>query len=202
MPPPGLRERKKLETHRTIALAALRLVDEHGLDRVTVDDIAAAAGVSTRTFFNYFASKEDAVLIAYADHAERAARTIDRFAAQPAGLGTFAALVATMREEMAEIEQNEAEWLARLRIVQDDPALMSRATALSSPSREPMVQAIARRSGTDPEQDLYPSLVLAVLGGVLNTALGRWSALDGARPLHALFDEAVAIAAAGLPDPS
>lgn len=72
---------------------------------------------------------------------------------------------------------------------------------LSSGSREPMVAAIARRSGTDAEKDLFPSLLLAVAGGVLNTSLSRWAAQNGARSLLEIFDEAAAVAAAGLPDP-
>lgn len=58
----GLRERKRLATRRAIELAALELVGQHGLSGVTVDEISRVADVSPRTFFNYFTSKEEAVL--------------------------------------------------------------------------------------------------------------------------------------------
>lgn len=58
----GLRERKRQATRRTIQLATLRLLAEHGPDGLTVDEISRVAEVSPRTFFNYFASKEEAIL--------------------------------------------------------------------------------------------------------------------------------------------
>ena len=58
----GLRERKRLATRRAIQVAVLGLVRDHGLDGLTVDDISRVADVSPRTFFNYFASKEEALV--------------------------------------------------------------------------------------------------------------------------------------------
>src|SRR5699024_9386238 len=58
----GLRERKKLETRRLIRRVALDLSRERGLEHLTVEAIAERAGISPRTFFNYFTHKEDALV--------------------------------------------------------------------------------------------------------------------------------------------
>src|SRR5262245_3983248 len=67
----GLRERKKVATRRALGIAAMRLAVERGLDNVLVEDIADAAGVSARTFNNYFASKNEAICAVGFDRAMR-----------------------------------------------------------------------------------------------------------------------------------
>ena len=62
----GMRERKKLATREALSAAALRLALEHGPQNVRVDDIAEAAGVSPRTYNNYFSSREQAIIVALA----------------------------------------------------------------------------------------------------------------------------------------
>lgn len=61
--PPGLRERKKLQTRKALARAAIRLFAEQGYATTTIDDIAAAANVSRRTFFRYFRSKDEVFIV-------------------------------------------------------------------------------------------------------------------------------------------
>ena len=92
-PPPrgtarlGLRERKKLATREAISGAAFHLAVQRGLENVTVEDIAAAANVSTRTFNNYFSSKLEAISSRGADRAVRiGAAVCERPATSPCEL--------------------------------------------------------------------------------------------------------------------
>ena len=78
---PGLRERKKADTRRALSDAAMELAFEHGLDNVTREDIANRAGVSLRTFTNYFAGKHEAVAYRQVD---RIRRGIVLFRSRPA----------------------------------------------------------------------------------------------------------------------
>ncbi|MGA6168539.1 TetR/AcrR family transcriptional regulator [Amycolatopsis magusensis] len=199
--PMGLRERKKYATHRTLAATAVRLAAAHGLDQVTVEDIATEAGVSPRTFFNYFASKEDAVLIAYHDHEERTRQATDRFLAAPATTPALEALIQAIRPDIENIEADREEWLARMSVIEANPALVSRVIASQAGTQQTMVAAIAERTGLDPEKDLYPGLLFGVVGHAMQAAVRRWHAFGGEEPLTELIDQAWAALAAGLPDP-
>src|SRR6202035_1020 len=90
---PGLRERKKQQTREALSWAALRLAVDRGFDGVLVEDIAAEAGVSPRTFNNYFASKAEAIS---ARHLDRARMTADLLAARPADEPLWPALTAAV----------------------------------------------------------------------------------------------------------
>src|SRR3954452_2536083 len=96
----GLRERKKLATRLALHRAALELVAERGLEHVSVDDIAARADVSPRTFFNYFSSKDDAVLGLDPDAMQR---QVTELRARPAEEPPVEALRAVARAQAAEM---------------------------------------------------------------------------------------------------
>src|SRR5215831_13204039 len=90
-PRPGLRERKKQATRKALREAALRLALERGPDNVRVDDIAEAAGVSPRTYNNYFSSREQAIIAAVT--ADRASQVAADVTARPADVGLGDAVV-------------------------------------------------------------------------------------------------------------
>lgn len=197
---PGLRERKRRRTHRLLATTALRLVAEYGLDRVTVEHISEAAGVSARTFFNYFAVKEDALLVAYPDDERRIATLADRIEAAPAGLSPAAAVVHAWREDLARFDTDRDEWLTRLSVVAETPALTARMTRMFADEKVLTVGALARRTGLSAD-DPYVALVFHVVGGAVEASMDHWYRLGGTTPLVDLLDAAVSAVEGGLPLP-
>src|ERR671937_274110 len=97
-PPPNLRARKKAHTRRAIQEAALRLFLDKGYEATTVQEIAAAAGVSHMTFFRYFPTKEDVVL---AD--EYDSLIVELMAARPAGEPALETIRHTLKEGLARV---------------------------------------------------------------------------------------------------
>jgi len=194
----GRRDRKKLATRKALAGAALSLVAERGFDHVTIEDIVEAVDVSSRTFFNYFASKEDAIVGADPDQGDRLR---DALAARPldeAPLETLRAVLWELTE--ARLEERE-EWLLRLRVIRETPALLVRQLASFAAFERVLANAVAVRTGTDAERDIYPAIAAAAAVAAMRVALRVWQSNGQARPLRDLFDEALGELAHGLVAP-
>lgn len=116
----GLRERKKSATRQALHEAAVRLAIEHGLDRVTVEAIADAAEVSRRTFSNYFASKEEALL--YGDQA-RMCLLLESVRHRPEDEPPWLVLTAAAVEVFHLLGSRDPQWVAQVRLVRRHPAL-------------------------------------------------------------------------------
>jgi AcrR family transcriptional regulator len=194
----GLRERKKAATRLALHEAALRLVADQGLDNVSVDDIADRADVSPRTFFNYFASKDDAVM--GLDPA-MPRLTADSFRARPAEESPVDALRAVQRETAAEMARDPELWPLRMKVVDAHPVLVGRLTAAFGESERVLAEAIAARTGTAVDVDVYPTLLAAAQSSVMRTSLHRWLVSGFTASLPQLVDEAWDVLVAGLPAP-
>src|SRR5918994_2170004 len=126
MPPTatlGRRERKKLETHRSLSTAARELALAKGLDRLTVEEIADAADVSVRTFFNYFSCKEEALVgidPGVLEELEEALRE------RPEGERPLEALRAVLVSGVGGVEGAVHRWSLRTELVGRHPALLPR----------------------------------------------------------------------------
>lgn len=150
---PGLRERKKLRTQRTISDAAITLFLERGFDKVAVADVAAAAEVSTMTVFNHFPTKEDLVLHRFEDHVDEIVATVAH--REPGE----SALAAVRRQFLAGLDRHDVvtgldddeHVLAFRRMVLAAPSLRLRVLDQATRTVDALASALAEQTGTAPD---------------------------------------------------
>src|SRR3954468_13613233 len=194
--PLGLRERKKRATRQALHGAALRLVAERGFDDVTIEDIAAAADVSPRTFFNYFGSKEDVIVNPEPDRVERLrALLASHTSADEQPLDVIESVLPASLDELTDRRE---EWLLRLRLVREIPALTPRHLAAYDAMERALIDDVVRRTGQDATTDIIPLLVAGAAMTALRAAIASWGAGDGLTSLPDLVREAFAALRAGL----
>ena len=193
--PPGLRERKKQATRAALAQAAWRLTIERGYAHTRIEDIAEAAGVSARTFSNYFSGKDEALLSVGAD---RGARMVAALRAWPSDADLWEALAYAMSEQFAGEGDVPRLYAARIAF---PPELAAAQRMLHASIEAALAAAIADRTGTDVHKDLYPRLVAAVAVSATQTAFDHWRAGRGGASFPATLREVFRQVADGLMHP-
>ena len=197
---PGLRERKKQQTREALSWAALRLAVERGLGNVLVEDIAAEAGVSPRTYNNYFSSKAEAIAWRHLDRAHRMAGLLRaRPPSEPLWESITCAVVAQAGGERA---SPEPEWIAGVRLMLSEPELQGEFLKADAGAERACAVVIAERTGGDADRDLYPRLVAAAIGAAIRVSNEQWLRAEPPVPLAPLLRDALAQIAAGLPTPA
>ncbi|MFE9423514.1 TetR family transcriptional regulator [Kitasatospora sp. NPDC006697] len=181
---PGLRERKKQRTRDALVDAAHRLFLSHGYAQTTVDEIAAAVDVSQRTFFRYFANKEEAALAVLADSEDYfIERLAERPPEEPPLRAMRAAVCASWRDLSAAHHQGGRGVTAALELVQlieGTPTLLAAQLRRSAEGEQRVARILAEREGLDPATDLRPRLLAAVFGAAVRSAHLSWSVGPGA----------------------
>jgi AcrR family transcriptional regulator len=192
----ALRERKKAETRVAISRAAMRLAVANGPDGTTVDEIAAAAGVSPRTVFNYFATKEEAILGFDPDRSVELGRLVAQRPQWEAPLTALRAAFADIATGSAEVAET-----ARIRssLVRNHPQLYASHVASYLALERALIDAIEARTGLDHETSLYPRLAVVTAIAAFRVALDQAGPGDGA--LLAAIDEAFSVLTSGLRAP-
>src|SRR4051812_30094459 len=194
--PAGLRERKKQQTREAIVRAALALFAERGFEATTIADIAAAADIAPRTFFGYFASKEDVV---FHDFDEVFAAFSGRVLERPPGEPAFDAMRDWLTELIASRRHLDEDALCRRRLVRATPALQAHDRSNLARFRALLSDAVAVDLGV-PAGSLRPHLVSAAAVAAIES-LGRFEDDDrAAEPELALavLDEALVFLAGGM----
>ena len=186
------RARKKAATKHAIQEHALRLFIEKGYDTTTVEEIAAAAGVSHMTFFRYFPRKEEVV-----EYDEYDPLLEELVAARPVEEPPLTALHRALRAGLEQIlATNREELLIRTRLILRNPALRSRNLLAQEATRDLLARALARRAGL-PEPDLAATVQASAALGAIGPAAMAWAESDDA-DFVALIDEAFEALASGV----
>jgi AcrR family transcriptional regulator len=203
---PSLRERKKLATKVAIRRAALALIAERGFSHVTVEDIAAAADVAPRTFFNYFPSKEAVLFGADPGRVEQLRSRLVHAQPGSSALDVLRTVlvdqVRSIVAQFAELGDDPLRWVTQMRAAHGDPQLRAAQAAHMAQTEASVAAALAERLGTDPERDPYPLVLASAAMGVLRATLSFWASSGGVIALEELTDVAFQALADGFPEDS
>src|ERR1700730_814940 len=142
---PGLRQRKRQQTRDRLTGVAMALFRDRGVEATTLDDIASAADISRRSFFHYFASKEDVV---FAWQEESTAALIPAVAARRAHHSIIPAGENAIAARVKQLEPGEAVAIARLK--RDNPALQARDQVKHEKLERARAETICTRAGRKP----------------------------------------------------
>ncbi|MFE4366664.1 TetR/AcrR family transcriptional regulator [Streptomyces sp. NPDC056835] len=187
----GLRERKKLLTRRALMEAATGLYERKGFHATSLEDIAAVVNVSPRTLTRYFGSKEG-VILGYED--DDNAALLRELAARPAAESPLEALrAATLAVIDGSSGEDGERYLRVQRLIMANPPLLAKSLERTTEQCHVLAGVLAGRMGVDPDTDMYPRLVVGVVGAAVQTAKERWLRVPGepAERLTDLFREAL-----------
>jgi AcrR family transcriptional regulator len=188
--PTSLRERNKARTRAELEDAAIGLFARHGFDGVTVDDIAAASGVSRRTFFRYFDSKEDVLL------AEQGQRLIDLQAAFLARAADEP-LVVSVRESLlviaAAYEAERPVTLVKIRLIFSTPSVMARNLERQVAWEDTLAELVAGRLGVEVNTSLEARVLGTSAIAAMRAGFRVWLDSGGVANLHDVCAEALDI---------
>jgi len=194
----GLRENKKARTRQEIADRAMALFVQKGFDRVTVAEVAEAAGISEKTVFNYFATKED---LFFDELPRREAALIDAVRTRTGG----ESIVATMHRLQARdcTRLASPQFAVFARIIEESPALQAKEIEVMARFTQVLADAIAAELGVPPlDAKIAANMLIGVHWELFRSA--RAQALAGrtgpaaVRRLRADLDRAYTLLEHGL----
>ena len=188
--PIPVRERTRRAVRGELAQLAVSLFVEKGYDETTIDDLAAAAGMSKRTFFRYFASKEELVMGKYEFFGQQLAEDL---AARPAGEPVWVSLRQVFGRvvEYSESEARGTASVAMEKIVRDHPALNASYLERVSRMQELVLDEVRTRTGRSDPADPRTAAIVGAAFSCLIAAWSTWLTTDQAKPFGVLLDQAL-----------
>ena len=182
-----LQQRMKDRMRSEVAETTIGLFLDKGFDETTVDEICDAAGISRRTFFRYFRSKEDVVVSRLSKLAEEGCHC---FVACPIDENRWTALRLSMTPFEEWAHANPARALALYHLVEEAPSLRASYLDRVDRWRASLATVISTKFDLDPRTDLDVAVIAAASVGAYLAATRAWAQSDGTDSLPSLFDRA------------
>ncbi len=185
---PNLRERTRQAVRAQLMTVAWDLFVEQGYDTTTVDEIAAAAGMSQRSFFRYFGAKEDVVLVKFE---AVGALLAEELARRPASEDAWTALRRSFEVIVEPTERDPRHGLVLLRITDESSALRAGRLEQQAHWQELLTPLVAARLATEADHDPSAAALTAAALACLNVANATWLDSNGTESLRRLLDDAM-----------
>lgn len=189
------RTARKEQTRDAIRRAAVELFDQHGYDDTTTADIARAAGVSERTFFRHFPTKEE---VAFEGHRERLVVLAESLAARPDDEPVLDGIQSAIVALVDEFEAQRAVMMRLRDLTSASQTLAERSNELQNDFTAAVAAHVAARLHLDPETDLVPGVVGNAVAGAILAAVNVWLATGAGHDLPDLTARSLGLLDEGL----
>lgn len=183
-----LRETARASVRDQIADKALRLFDENGFDATTVDDLSAAIGISARSFFRYFPTKEDVVV---PDPTPLGKLVRDEAVSRPLEEDVWATLRSAFEPLLAMTPEGVERGLRTMRVMMGTASLRARHLEKHLTWARLLEPVIAQRlDGPEETRTFRAQTLIHAALACFDVALAEWSSVEGAVPASVLLDRA------------
>lgn len=191
----GLRERKRAATRAAITATARSLTAERGLNGYTVEEVCERAVISRRTFFNYFPSKEDAIVGHVDDDVppQVVARFVEGGAGSAAGTiseSMLSDLVRLSLELSEQMSSSEEETRQLIGVVQKEPQLMLRIIGASEEREAQFARMLAAREGVATDHPVV-RMAVVLMSNIARKTSAEYFSEGNSRPYKELLLENV-----------
>ena len=189
-PKEGLREKRKRQLRSELSRHAIQLFTQKGFEETTIDEIVDPLAVSKRTFFRYFATKEDLVFAWYEELTGELVRALE---ARPKGEPPFESVCETLLSLLHYYDENPKWALTMTRLAKATPALVGKSFEKRSIWERELAKVLAKRLPNTPTRDLTARVTVAAALAAFTCGIDEWTDSRGKANIRACLDRAFAV---------
>jgi AcrR family transcriptional regulator len=186
----GLREKRKRQLRSELSRQAIQLFTQKGFEETTIDEIVDPLAVSKRTFFRYFATKEDLVFAWYEELTSELVRALE---ARPKGETPFESVCETLLSLLHYYDENPKWALTMTRLAKATPALVGKSFEKRSIWERELAKVLAKRLPNTPTRDVTARVTVAAALAAFTCGIDEWTDSRGKANVRACLDRAFAV---------